>query len=105
MREVTTSVYRSGRKRHNFYVVVQDGKVTVVDAGGSREFRLLRNGLAQIGLTVDAVEAIVVTHAHDAAQARRSLQRLAALDVRLLLPGHGNPWHGPVVEAVEAALV
>lgn len=238
MHEVTTSVYRLGRKRHNFYAVVEGGKVTVVDAGGTNELGLLRNGLAQIGLTLEAVEAVVVTHAHtdhigfaaeasrqgiavkvhadeaafacdhaagtqvaigdlplwrphvilflgemvragahlakpvpgveavhdgdvldlpgrprviatpghtaghaaylladrgvlfsgdalvtldlidgasgprllpdvfhgDATQARRSLERLLPLDARLLLPGHGDPWHGPIAEAVQAAL-
>lgn len=238
MHEVATGVHRLGRKRHNFYVVVEGGRVTVVDAGGCNELGLLVDGLTTLGMPLDAVEAIVVTHAHtdhigfaaeasrqgvavkvhedeaafardhsagtqvatgdlplwrphvilflaemvragaqrampvpgvetvrdgevldlpgrprvvatpghtaghaayflperhvlfsgdalvtldvttgtpgprllpdvfhgDVVQARRSLEQLAALDARLLLPGHGAPWHGPIAEAVRAAL-
>jgi glyoxylase-like metal-dependent hydrolase (beta-lactamase superfamily II) len=41
----------------------------------------------------------------DAAQARRSLDRLAETGARALLTGHGEPWHGGVAEACERALV
>ena len=40
----------------------------------------------------------------DTAQARRSLTRLADLDVPLLLPGHGEPWTHGAAAAVEHAL-
>jgi glyoxylase-like metal-dependent hydrolase (beta-lactamase superfamily II) len=40
----------------------------------------------------------------DTEQARRSLARLAALGADVLLPGHGEPWHGSPAEAVERAL-
>jgi glyoxylase-like metal-dependent hydrolase (beta-lactamase superfamily II) len=238
VRRVAADVYRLGRRRHNFYVVVEGGRVTVVDAGGSRELGLLLTGLGTLGLDLDAIEAVLLTHAHtdhigfaaevaaagipvkvhedeaafareptagtqvatgdlpmwrppvilflaemvragahrvrpvsgvetvrdadvldlpgrlrvvatpghtaghaayllpdrrvlfsgdalvtldlitgatgprllpgmfhrDALQARGSLSRLAALDARLLLPGHGAPWHGPIAEAVRSAL-
>jgi len=64
MRCVAEGVYRLGRKRHNFYLVVEGGAATVIDAGGSAEFGLLRSGLGALGLTLDAVEAVAVTHAH-----------------------------------------
>jgi glyoxylase-like metal-dependent hydrolase (beta-lactamase superfamily II) len=38
--------------------------VTVVDAGGSRELPLLEAGLAELGLGLDRVEALLITHAH-----------------------------------------
>jgi glyoxylase-like metal-dependent hydrolase (beta-lactamase superfamily II) len=38
---------------------------------------------------------------HD--EAISSLDRVEGLDATLLLPGHGQPWHGPPSEAVAAA--
>jgi len=40
----------------------------------------------------------------DPAQARSSLQRLEALEADILLPGHGEPWHGRPADAVAQAL-
>jgi glyoxylase-like metal-dependent hydrolase (beta-lactamase superfamily II) len=37
------------------------------------------------------------------ATARTSLQRIAELEARVLLPGHGEPWHGPPKTAVQRA--
>jgi glyoxylase-like metal-dependent hydrolase (beta-lactamase superfamily II) len=39
----------------------------------------------------------------DSAQAKRSLDRLAETGVHTVLTGHGEPWHGGVVEACERA--
>lgn len=39
----------------------------------------------------------------DHAQARRSLSRLDGLEEVVLLPGHGNPWTGPISEAIANA--
>lgn len=39
----------------------------------------------------------------DSRQALASLDHLAALGVRTLLPGHGDPWHGPMADAVAQA--
>lgn len=64
MQPVAESVYRLGRAHHNFYVIVEGGRVTVVDAGGSRELSLLEAGLESIGLGLGDVEALLITHAH-----------------------------------------
>ena len=64
MEQVTEGIHRLGRKHHNFYVAVDGGRATVVDTGGSRELPLLEKGLRELGLTLDAVEAVLVTHAH-----------------------------------------
>ncbi|MBA2529578.1 MAG: MBL fold metallo-hydrolase [Euzebyales bacterium] len=37
----------------------------------------------------------------DPPQARRSLDRLAGIDADVVLPGHGEPWHGGVSAAVD----
>jgi glyoxylase-like metal-dependent hydrolase (beta-lactamase superfamily II) len=39
-----------------------------------------------------------------AAQARESVAAIEPLDARLLLPGHGEPWHGTPATAVRQAL-
>lgn len=37
----------------------------------------------------------------DREKAAASLQLLSSLDAHLLLPGHGEPWRGPIADAVE----
>ncbi|HSF84867.1 MAG TPA: MBL fold metallo-hydrolase [Acidimicrobiia bacterium] len=64
MQLVAESIYRLGRKHHNFYAVVDGRRVTVIDAGGSRELPLLEAGLQSIGLGLNAVEAVLLTHGH-----------------------------------------
>jgi glyoxylase-like metal-dependent hydrolase (beta-lactamase superfamily II) len=64
MERVHEGTYRLGSSHHNFYVVVDGGKATVIDAGCFKEWPVLVSGLAEIGLGPDDVEAIIVTHAH-----------------------------------------
>lgn len=64
MEEVADGLYRLGRKHHNFYLIVEGGRATVVDAGGSRELPLLEAGLEHLSLTLDNIEALLITHAH-----------------------------------------
>lgn len=64
MEQIADGVYRLGRKYHNFYLIVVGGRATVVDAGGSRELPLLEKGLSRLGLGLDSVEALLLTHAH-----------------------------------------
>ena len=64
MIEIAPDTYRLGSSHHNFYVVTEGGRATVVDAGCSKEWPKLVAGLGEIGLGPDDVEAIVVTHAH-----------------------------------------
>jgi glyoxylase-like metal-dependent hydrolase (beta-lactamase superfamily II) len=39
----------------------------------------------------------------DTAQALASLSALENLNAGIILPGHGDPWHGPVSQAVQLA--
>ena len=64
MEQVASGVYRLGRKRHNFYLIVEKGQATVVDAGGLWEYSILDAALTQLGLTLDDIEALLITHAH-----------------------------------------
>jgi glyoxylase-like metal-dependent hydrolase (beta-lactamase superfamily II) len=64
MDEVGDGIYRLGTAIHNFYVVAEGGKATVIDAGCSKVLPKLVLGLAWIGMKRDDVEAIILTHAH-----------------------------------------
>jgi glyoxylase-like metal-dependent hydrolase (beta-lactamase superfamily II) len=64
MIEIADRTYRLGSSHHNFYVLTEGGKATVVDAGCFKEWPTLVAGLGEIGLGADDVEAIIVTHAH-----------------------------------------
>jgi glyoxylase-like metal-dependent hydrolase (beta-lactamase superfamily II) len=64
MREITPGIHRLGSSHHNFYVIAEGGKATVIDAGCSKEWPKLVEGLTTIGLAPNDVEAIIVTHAH-----------------------------------------
>ncbi len=64
MQRVGEDIFRLGRRLHNFYLVVEKGRATVIDAGGSRELPLLEAALAANGLSLDDVEALLITHGH-----------------------------------------
>jgi len=64
MQQVGEGIYRLGTDIHNFYLLTEGGKATVVDAGCSKELSKLDAGLASLNMKRDDVEAIVLTHAH-----------------------------------------
>jgi len=77
MRKVDDGIHRLGSRHHNFYVVVDGGKVTIIDSGARKDYSQLVGGLIGLGLGLEAVEVILITHAHtdhmgSAAQAARA---------------------------------
>ena len=62
--EVAEGVYRLGDRRVNWWLVVDGGKATLVDAGLPGQYGQLGSLLARLGLTVADVDAVVVTHGH-----------------------------------------
>lgn len=62
--EVSTNTYLLGTRGHNFYVLRDGDEVTVIDAGCSREWPKLVDGLAELGLQPASVRAVVATHSH-----------------------------------------
>ena len=64
MKQIADGIHRLGSAHHNYYVVTEGGKATVIDAGGSKDMPQLVEGLASLGLAPTDVEAIVLTHAH-----------------------------------------
>ena len=62
--EVAGRVHRLNDGIVNFYLVEDGGRLTLVDAGGTRHWDLLLRTLASIGRRLDDLEAVVLTHAH-----------------------------------------
>ncbi|MGH3496217.1 MAG: MBL fold metallo-hydrolase [Nocardioidaceae bacterium] len=60
--KIADGLHRLGRDIVNSYLVVDREGVTVVDAGLPRYWRYLENELASLGLSIDDVKAIVLTH-------------------------------------------
>jgi glyoxylase-like metal-dependent hydrolase (beta-lactamase superfamily II) len=62
--EIASGVWRLGTELVNWYVVEEDGRVTVVDAGAPKYRPQLDVALGRLGRSVGDVAAIVLTHAH-----------------------------------------
>jgi glyoxylase-like metal-dependent hydrolase (beta-lactamase superfamily II) len=48
----------------NWYLLEEDGRLTIVDAGVPRSWQSLQEALPRLGRRLDDVEAVVLTHAH-----------------------------------------
>jgi glyoxylase-like metal-dependent hydrolase (beta-lactamase superfamily II) len=57
-------IHRAGSELVNWYLLEEAGHVTIVDAGCPGYRPQLEGALAEIGRTIDDVDAIVLTHAH-----------------------------------------
>jgi glyoxylase-like metal-dependent hydrolase (beta-lactamase superfamily II) len=62
--EVADRVYRLGTKWVNYYLVVEAGEATLVDAGYPGYSRQLDAALDGLGMTRGSVGAVIVTHHH-----------------------------------------
>jgi glyoxylase-like metal-dependent hydrolase (beta-lactamase superfamily II) len=63
--QIADGLHRLGSDPHgtvNSYLVVEDGEVTIIDAGLPAYRRLLVAELADLGLSLDSVQALVLTH-------------------------------------------
>ncbi|MDQ4094794.1 MAG: MBL fold metallo-hydrolase [Actinomycetota bacterium] len=63
-RDAAKGIHRVEDAYTNFYLVEDEGRVTIVDAGVPGSWKKLQSSLAQLGLSADQVEALVLTHAH-----------------------------------------
>jgi len=98
MQQVAENIYRLGSSHHNFYLLEEGGKATVVDAGASKELPSLEAGLASIGMRRDDVEAIILTHAHAdhigfAAEAHTTGTEVRASEVEAPMATGQEPVH------------
>lgn len=57
-------VYHFDTGPFNWYVISQNGRLTVVDAGFPGHYRVFLNGIRALGYGVKDVAAIILTHAH-----------------------------------------
>ena len=86
----------------NWYLIEQDSRLTVVDAGFPGHYRVLESGLTELGKSIDDVDAIVITHAHadhTGFAARLSKKANAPIyihqaDVSAASKVLQLPWHG-----------
>jgi glyoxylase-like metal-dependent hydrolase (beta-lactamase superfamily II) len=62
--EIADGVHRLGTEWVGWYLVEVDSAVTVVDCGFSGYFEQLPAALSELGRTLDAVAAVVLTHYH-----------------------------------------
>lgn len=62
--EAAEGVYRLGTRWANFYLVVDDGEATLVDAGYPGYLQQLEQLASSRGIRLDAIRAVVVTHHH-----------------------------------------
>ena len=60
--KIVEGLYRIGSDTVNSYLVVDGDGVTIIDAGLPRYWKLLNSELSRIGLTVDDVRALILTH-------------------------------------------
>lgn len=61
---VAEGIHRRTLGVANWYLVEEQDRLTIVDAGTPADWRLLLDGLAELGRSLGDVEAILLTHAH-----------------------------------------
>jgi glyoxylase-like metal-dependent hydrolase (beta-lactamase superfamily II) len=62
--EVADGVHRIEDSFTNWYLLEEDARLTVVDAGVPRSWSSLAGAVREIGRSMDDIEAVVLTHAH-----------------------------------------
>lgn len=62
--QVAPGVFRFDTHPFNWYVVEEDGRLTIVDAGWPGHWPVFIEGISSLGYTLKDVEAVVLTHAH-----------------------------------------
>jgi glyoxylase-like metal-dependent hydrolase (beta-lactamase superfamily II) len=63
-RDVAPGIHRVEDAYTNWYIVEDDGRLTIVDAGLPRSWGSLQSALSELGRRPADVEALVLTHAH-----------------------------------------
>lgn len=64
MQRVAEGVYRYADGLVNWYMIEEDGQVTLVDTGWPRSWSRIEQALSGLGRPVEDVAAIVLTHGH-----------------------------------------
>jgi glyoxylase-like metal-dependent hydrolase (beta-lactamase superfamily II) len=64
MTEVAAGIYRLTNGVANFYVIEESGKLVLVDAGAPKDWSLFGQLVAQLGMDLGDLDAVLLTHAH-----------------------------------------
>lgn len=64
MQQVADGIHRLGSRSHNFYLIVENGQSTVIDAGCVGEWAELTDAVGSLGLVLGDISAVAVTHVH-----------------------------------------
>lgn len=62
--EIVSNIYRFETGAFNWYIVRDQGRLTLVDAGFAGHYRVLVEGLRSLGHTIQDIAAVLLTHAH-----------------------------------------
>ncbi len=62
--EIAPNVHHFETGPFNWYLLREEGRLTLVDAGFAGHYRIFLEGLRSLGQTLKDVEAILLTHAH-----------------------------------------
>jgi glyoxylase-like metal-dependent hydrolase (beta-lactamase superfamily II) len=62
--EVAGGIYRLTHGIANFYLIEEEGKLLLVDAGTPKDWEIFTSAVAGLGRRLDDLDAILLTHAH-----------------------------------------
>lgn len=62
--EVAAGIHHFDTGPFNWYLIEEESRLTLVDAGFPGHYKVFRKGLDSLGYTLKDLEAIVLTHAH-----------------------------------------
>jgi len=100
--EVAESVHRLTNGVSNFYLIEENGKLVLVDAGAPKDWARLTRAVTALGRKVADLDAVILTHAHSdhtgfAEQARTTAGArvwVAARDSEMARTGKAGPRDG-----------
>lgn len=104
-------MYRLGAELVNWFIVEDQGKLTLLDAGScvhlpDRDVVFTGDSLVTLNIPTGERGARVMPGSFnkDSALALNSLGQFSGADARTVLPGHGEPWFDGIGDAVTEAL-
>lgn len=62
--QVAEGIHRLTQGVVNFYLVADGGKLTLIDAGAPGDWDVFARAVGSLGLTLDDLDTILLTHAH-----------------------------------------
>lgn len=105
--EIAERVHHFTNYKFNWYIVEDQGRLTVLDTGFPGHYPTFRRSLASLGRSLDDIDAIIITHAHadhTGMAPRLQMQSSAPVyvhrdDVRYVRRPLYLPWSGLLTNA------